>query len=77
MQKMAEARAVTETCSQAAVEVTRASVQAIAAARAETGAGPRNEAACIGPRLDGPTSKKPNFDWSATDKYTELRNLRL
>ena len=30
-----------------------------------------------GPKLGGPTMKKPTFDWDAQDKYSELKTFRL
>ena len=30
-----------------------------------------------GPRLGGPTLKKPTFNWEATDKYTEWKAFML
>ena len=31
----------------------------------------------MGCKLDGPTLKQPTFEWSATDKYAELRSFAL
>ena len=31
----------------------------------------------MGPRMGGPIMKQRTFDWSAKDKYVELRNFKL
>ena len=51
-------------------EIARASMQAMAAARAKSTQSFR-------PRLGRPIMKQPTFNWEAEDKYNELKNFRL
>ena len=37
----------------------------------------RGEPMNMGPKLCGPTSKQPTFNWSSRDNCTELENFRL
>ena len=37
----------------------------------------RSKGISMGPRLCRPTIKQLSFNWSATEKYAELRNFRL
>ena len=30
-----------------------------------------------GPKMNGPITKQPTFNWSAKDKYEELQNFKL
>ena len=52
-------------------------VQAMAIATNEDRSGTRIEPTRAGPNLGRPTLRQPIFDWSSTDKYTELMNFRL
>ena len=54
---------------QAVAEATRATIEAMAAARAE-----RTQNA--GPRLGRPVIKQPTFNWEAEDRFNELRKLQ-
>ena len=56
--------------SQAVAKAARAAIQTMSAAdtaRAEN----------VGPRMSRPIMKQPTFDWSAKDKYANLRNIKL
>ena len=72
---MADPKAMTEAIMQAAIEATKAVVQAIAVA--EAGNRPGSRPVRMRSKLDRPTLKNPTFYWSATDKYAELSSLRL
>ena len=53
----------------------KATVQAVAVARAEADISPRSKAANVGPKLGGPTLKQTTFYWSTIDKYTRPPEL--
>ena len=52
-------------------------LQAKAVAGAEAVTELRNKKVSMRPKLGRPSLQQYTFDWSATDKYTELRNFRL
>ena len=60
-----------EAIAKAVAEVTRAAIQAMAAAAAER---PQSIA---GLKIGGPVMKQPSFNWNADDKYSELNTFRL
>ena len=72
---MADKEAKTETIRQAAIEAAKAVV--IAVVGADAGAGPRSKPVSMQPKLSGSILRQSTFDWSGTDKYTQLRNFRL
>ena len=49
-------------------EVTKVAIQAMAAERPQSAAGPK---------IGRPAMKQPGFNWGAEDKYSELKNFRL
>ena len=66
-----------KTITQAAIEAARATVLIVTVTRDEEGAEPRNELISMESILGRPVLEQPTFYWSATGKYTELRNFRL
>ena len=64
---------ISETTSHIEAEASRAVVQAIAMASIENNQRAQNVALKIG----DPLIWQPTFDWSSTDKYAELKNLRV
>ena len=60
-----------EVIGRAVAEVTRAAIQAMAAAMAER---PQSMA---GPKIGRPAMKQPTFNWEADDKYNYLKTFRL
>ena len=60
-----------EVIAKAAVEATRAAIQAMAAAMAER---PHSTA---GLKIGRPAMKQPTFNWETDDKYSELKTFRL
>ena len=61
----------TEAIAKAVAEVTRAAIQAMAAAMAER---PQSVA---GPKIGRPAMKQPTFNLEAEDKYSKLKTFRL
>ena len=59
---------VNEYRAQAVAKAARMAIQTMSAA--STGEN-------VGPRMCGPMMKQPTFDWSAKEKYAELRNTKL
>ena len=74
---MAGVQAVTQAITQTAIETTKAAVQEMAVAGAETGAGPRSKAVSAGPKLGRPALRQLSLNLGTKDKYTELRNIQL
>ena len=62
---------VNEAIAKAVAEVTRATIQAMAAAMAE---GPLSVA---GAKIGVPAMKEPSFNWEEDDKYSKLKIFRL
>ena len=60
-----------EEIAKAVAEATRAAIQAMSAAMAES---PQSVA---GPKIGRPAMKRPTFNWEADDKYSELKKSRL
>ena len=60
-----------EAIAKAVAEVTKAAMQAMAAATAE-----RIQSA-VGPKIGRPAMKQQSFNWEADDKYSKLKNFRL
>ena len=58
-----EQATVSEAITKAVAEVSKAAIQAMAAATAER---PQSVA---GPKIGGPTMEQPTFNWEAEDKY--------
>ena len=63
--------AMNEAITKAVAEATRVAIQAIAEVQSQRLEGQR------GPKLGGPTLKQPQFNWEATDKYTEWKAFIL
>ena len=68
---VSEQEIANEVIAKAVVEVTRAAIQAMAAAVAER---PQSVA---GPKKVGPGMKQPTFNWEADDKDSELKTFKL
>ena len=69
---MANEQAITnEAIAKAVVELTRAAIQAMAAATAE------RPQSVVGPKIGRPALKQPSFNWEADDKFSELKNFRI
>ena len=62
---------MSETIAKAVLVATRAAIQAMAAAVAER---PQSMA---GPKIGGPATKQPTFNWETEDRYSKLNNFRL
>ena len=60
-----------ETIAEAVAKATRVAIQAMAAATAER---PQSLA---GPKIGGPGTKQPAFNWEMEGKYSELKTFRL
>ena len=60
-----------EAIAKAVAEVTKAAIQAMAAATVE------RQQSMTGPKIGRPAMKQPSFNWKADDKYSELKNFRL
>ena len=56
---------MSEAIAKAVAEATRIAIQTMAETQAQ------RMLNTTGPKLGGPTLKQPNFNWGATDKYTE------
>ena len=74
---MADTQDMTQTIIKAAIEATKAAVKVMVVTRAEAGTEPRSKSVNMRSKLGGPTLKQCTFDWSATDKYIELRKFRI
>ena len=57
-----------EVITKAVAEVTKAVIQAMAAATAE------RQQSVAGSKIGRPAMKQPSFNWEADDKYSELKN---
>ena len=69
---MASEQAITnEAIAKAVTELTKAAIQAIAAA---TGERPKG---LVGPKIDRPAMEQPSFNWEVDDKYSKLKIFRL
>ena len=58
-----------EAIAKVVAEATGVAIQAVAAATTE------RPQSTVGPKIDGPAIKQPNFNWEADDRYNKLRNL--
>ena len=67
----------TKAIAQGVIKAVKAAIQTMAVATSEGSSGARNEATGTGPKFGWPALRQATFDWSATDKYAELRNFRL
>ena len=74
---MTDNQNITQAIRQAAIEATKAAILMMAVTRNEAGAEPRSEPISMAPKLGRSALKQLTSGWSATDKYTELRNFRL
>ena len=63
--------AMNKVITKAMAEATRVAIQAIAEVQSQRLEGQR------GPKLGGPALKQPQFNWEATDKYTEWKEFIL
>ena len=72
---MLDTKSMIEGLMLAAIEATKAVVQAIAVVAANIGTGHRSEPVSIRPKLGSPTLKQPNFDWNFRAKYIDYGNL--
>ena len=63
--------AMNEVIAKAVAEVTRVTIQAITEVQSQRSEGQQ------GPNLAGPALKHPQFNWEATDKYTEWKAFIL
>ena len=68
---MASEQIMSEAITRAVAEATRIAIQTMAEAQVERMLG------TSGPKIGGLTMKQPTFDWSAQDKYSELKTFRL
>ena len=75
--EMAGVNAMTEPITQAAIETTKAVVQAVAVVTAEVGTWPICEPGSMKPKLGGPTLQHPTFNSCATYKYAKLGDFTL
>ena len=68
--KMAE-QIMREAIAKDVAEATRVAIQAMAETQVQ------RMPSTTGPKLGGPVLKQPNFNWEATDKYTEWKAFIL
>ena len=62
---------MSEVIMKAVAEATRIAIQTMARMQ------PQGITSASGPKLDSPTLKQPNFNWEASDKYTEWKTFIL
>ena len=62
---------VNDVIAKAVVELTRVAIQAMAVAATE------RSQSTAGPKIGGPITKQPTFNWEADNKYNKLKTLRL